>query len=114
MKNRIQNLANKLFCAIGKHSIYVPNWYTIKYKNDFEGWGPENQRIFEEANNMGITIGQNHHQGVRIIGVHCKKRQLDILLNRLGRDDYGYGPLLRIEAEHIRKQYKIVYRSIVL
>ena len=110
MGNIIQNLVNKLVCAIGRYSFYAPNWYAIGYKNDFEGWGPENQHIFEEANNMGIVIGQNHHQGVRVIGVHCTNKQLNILLNRLGKDDYGYAPLLRIDAEHIRKECKNLYR----
>lgn len=106
MKNKIEKLTNKLFCVIGRYSLYAPNWYAIGYKNDFEGWGAENQHIFEEANNMGIVIGQNHHQGVRVIGIHCTKKQLDTLLNRLGKDDYGYASLPRIEAEHIRKEYK--------
>lgn len=111
MRNRIQNLANKLFCAIGKYSIYAPNWYAIGYKNDFEGWGPETQRIFEEANNMGIVIGHNHHQGVRVMGVHCTKKQLDTLIKILGKDDYGYAPLPRIDAEHILKEHPKLYKN---
>jgi len=78
--NSIKGFANRVFQGICKRSIYAPNWYAVGYKNDFEGWGPENQRIFDETNNMGIVVGQNHHQGVRVIGVHCTKKQMDILL----------------------------------
>ena len=87
--NSIKGFANRVFQGICKRSIYAPNWYAVVYKNDFEGWGPENQRIFDEASlyldfNVIITnldLVDDEQKKILVSNIKSKILELKELLN---------------------------------
>lgn len=65
------------------------NWYAVGYKEDYsDGWGKENDLIFQKAQELSIEIGWFQAQGSRFIWVHCEHDELLKLLNSLGVDEY--------------------------
>ena len=94
-------LKSKLF-----HNKEKMTWYGIGAKNDFDGWGESNNKIFDIANQKNIVIMSTHHQGVRVIGVYCTKKQIEEMIALLGSDEYGYGILNPIDAQFFSKQIR--------
>lgn len=66
-------------------------WFSISAKKgENDGWGRQSDLIFDKATEMGLDIGYTQAQGIRFIYIHCRKAEIEKLIEVLGKDAYVY------------------------
>lgn len=87
-------------------------WFGIGSSEDKDdGWGEDSDRIVSKALELNLEIGHIQMQGNRLLYIHCRKSEIDELINELG-EGYGYGEVDKAMLHLIKKNISF-YNPIV-
>ncbi len=78
-------------------------WYSIVCKDDPDGVGPGSAEIISVGRQMHIRCGWYQIQGTRGYGAHCTPREINRLIDALGRDKYTYSKMSLLEVRYLKK-----------